>query len=664
MLPTVNTRLRHNAAARLAARTRRRFSITGLLERLGRRQKQAIAVATDACALPLALWFALWLRLSPLTPDLNEFWPAFVVAALICIPVFGRLGLYRQVVRYVGPDAFFTVVKGVTVTALVIAAVAYLVPLQGFPRSVPIIFWMLALAYVAGTRFAVRGIYTWMMHAGGLREPVLVWGAGSNGAELVRASRTQGELEVVAFIDDKPAVQGNYIDGVFVYPPDQLAQVLEKKNVREVLVTVSSVATSRRARILRALEPHAVHVRLIPDMTDLLSGRDSLLNAREVEIQDLLGRDAVEPLDHLMKGSVQSKSVMVTGAGGSIGSELCRQIVAQKPRLLILLDQSEYGLYNAHKQMLELTRQEELPVIIITVLGSVTNRVLMERTLTTHSVDTIYHAAAYKHVSLVERNAIQGITNNTFGTLYAAEAAIAAGVSNFILISTDKAVRTTSVMGATKRLAEMVLQALQETTNSTTFSMVRFGNVLGSSGSVVPLFLEQIEQGGPVTVTHAEVTRYFMTIPEAAQLVLQAASMARGGDVFLLDMGRPIKILDLAKRMIRLKGFRPKTDNTPEGDIAIEITGLKPGEKLYEELLMGEAAAGTDHRKIMRAEEDFVPWSELRGALFALEHACESFDVEAIKAFLENVVEGADLSAELVDLTTSADVLPFRPGER
>ncbi len=660
----MNRRLRHNAAARLAARTGRRFSVTGLLERMSRRQKQAIAVATDALALPLTLWLALWLRLGQVRPDIENFWPAFVVASLICIPVFGRLGLYRQVVRYVGPDAFFTVVKGVTVTALVIAAVAYIVPLRGFPRSVPIIFWMLALAYVAGTRFAIRGVFTWMMHAGGLREPVLVWGAGSNGAELVRASRTQGELEVVAFIDDKPAVQGNYIDGVFVYPPEQLAQVLERKNVREVLVTVSSVATSRRARILRTLEPHAVHVRLIPDMTDLLSGRDSLLNAREVEIQDLLGRDAVEPLEHLLKASVEGKAVMVTGAGGSIGSELCRQIVAQKPSLLIMLDQSEYGLYEAHKQILELTRHAELPVTVVTVLGSVTNRTLMQRTLSKYSVNTLYHAAAYKHVSLVERNIIQGITNNTFGTLYSAEAAIAAGVSNFILISTDKAVRTTSVMGATKRLAEMVLQALQETTKTTTFSMVRFGNVLGSSGSVVPLFLEQIQQGGPVTVTHPEVTRYFMTIPEAAQLVLQAASMARGGDVFLLDMGAPIKILDLAKRMIRLKGFRPRTDDNPEGDIAIEITGLKPGEKLHEELLMGEAAAGTDHRKIMRAEETFVPWAELRGALNTLEQACEDYDFVTIRAFIENLVEGADLSAQLVDLTATAEVLPFRPGER
>lgn len=668
----MNRRLRHNAAARFAARASRGFSLRSrVLDKLGRRQKQAIAVMTDSVALPVALWAAFALRLGQINPEVAHFWPAFVVAALVCIPVFGRLGLYRQVVRFVGPDAFFTVVKGVTVTALVIAAVAYLIPLRGFPRSVPIIFWMLALAYVAGTRFAVRGLFTWRLHSEGIRVPVIVWGAGSNGAELVRASRTQALLEVVAFIDDQPAVQGNYIDGVFVYPPEQLAYVLEKERVREVLVTVSSVATSRRARILRTLEPHAVHVRLIPDMTELLSGRDSLLNAREVEVQDLLGRDAVEPLTHLLRGSVENQSVMVTGAGGSIGSELCRQIVAQRPSTLVILDQSEFGLYDAHKQMMEITRRLELSVTIVAVLGSVTNRALMERTMISYSVNTVYHAAAYKHVSLVERNVIPGIMNNTFGTLYAAEAAINAKVDNFILISTDKAVRTTSVMGATKRLAEMVLQALQETTQRTTFSMVRFGNVLGSSGSVVPLFLEQIEQGGPVTVTHAEVTRYFMTIPEAAQLVLQASSMAKGGDVFLLDMGTPIRILDLAKRMIRLKGFRPKTEDAPDGDIAIEITGLQPGEKLYEELLMGEAAAGTDHRKIMRAEEVFVPWAELRGALNTLEQACEAYDYEAIRLFVDKLVDGADLSEQLVDLTSSvvaeregADVVPFRPGER
>lgn len=631
------------------------------IEQLSRRRKQALAVVADCIALPFALWCAFVLRLNEINPEVAHFWPAFVVAGLVCIPVFAKLGLYRQVVRYMGTDAFFTVTVGVTITAVTIAAVAYLIPLRGFPRSVPIIFWMLLLAYVSGTRFAVRGLFTWRLQRGGSREPVLVYGAGRNGAELVRAHHTQNDFDVVAFVDDAQALQGRSVAGVSVHAPEAIPALLDSHGITQVLVAVSSLATEQRARIIRTLEPYAVRVRLIPDMADLLAGRATMLNARDVAIQDLLGRDKVEPLTHLLRGSVADQAVMVTGAGGSIGSELCRQIVTQQPRLLVMLDQSEFGLYEAHKQILELISQQELSVPVVTILGSVTNRRLLERTLVSHEIDTLYHAAAYKHVHLVERNAIQGIMNNTFGTLYTAEAAISAGVKDFILISTDKAVRTTNVMGATKRLAEMVLQALQETTDQTTFSMVRFGNVLGSSGSVVPLFEQQIEQGGPVTVTHTEVTRYFMTIPEAAELVLQAASMARGGDVFLLDMGKPIKIVDLAKRMIHLKGMRLKSDDNPDGDIEIAITGLQPGEKLHEELLMGEAAAGTDHRKIMRAEESYMGWSELRGALNTLEQACDDYDYASIRRFMENLLEGADLSEQLVDLTKTADVVPLRP---
>ena len=632
------------------------------IDGLSRRNKQALAVVADCMALPFALWCAFALRLGQFNPEVAQFWPAFVVAALVCIPVFTKLGLYRQVVRYMGTNAFFTVMVGVTITAITITAVVYLIPLRGFPRSVPIIFWFLLLAYVSGTRFAVRGLFTWRQQHGGNREPVLVYGAGRNGAELVRASHTQNEFGVVGFVDDAPALQGRSVAGVFVHSPTELPELINRHGITQVLVAISSHATEERARILRDLEPYAVRVRLIPDMPDLLAGRATMLNARDVAIQDLLGRDKVEPLTHLLRGSVENLAVMVTGAGGSIGSELCRQIVAQRPRLLVMLDQSEYGLYEAHKQILELVAQHELPVPVVTILGSVTNRRLLERTLVSHKIDTLYHAAAYKHVHLVERNVIQGIMNNTFGTLYTAEVAISAGVKDFILISTDKAVRTTNVMGATKRLAEMVLQALQDTTDQTTFSMVRFGNVLGSSGSVVPLFEQQIDEGGPVTVTHTEVTRYFMTIPEAAELVLQAASMARGGDVFLLDMGQPIKIVDLAKRMINLKGMRLKSAETPDGDIEISITGLQPGEKLHEELLMGEAAAGTDHRKIMRAEETYVGWSELRGALNTLEQACDDYDYASIRRFMENLLEGADLAEQLVDLTKTAEIVPFRPG--
>jgi len=352
---------------------------------------------------------------------------------------------------------------------------------------------------------------------------------------------------------------------------------------------------------------------------------------------------------------------MVTGAGGSIGSELSRQIIRQQPTLLVLLDQSEFGLYQIQRELNAICKTESLATTVVAVLGSVTNSALMLRTLRNDKVQTVYHAAAYKHVDLVEHNVIQGLKNNTFGTLHAAEAAMDAGVTDFILISTDKAVRTSSVMGASKRLAEMTLQALQDISETTRFSMVRFGNVLGSSGSVVPLFLEQIERGGPVTVTHPDVTRYFMTIPEAAQLVLQAASMAKGGDVFLLDMGQPVKIMDMARRMVRLKGHTIRDAEHPQGDIEIEITGLKPGEKLHEELLLGEAVSGTEHRKIMRAEEEYVPWAELRGALNTLEQACDAYDYEAVKTFIEGLVEGADLASQLGGLRHEAQIVTLNP---
>jgi FlaA1/EpsC-like NDP-sugar epimerase len=406
-----------------------------------------------------------------------------------------------------------------------------------------------------------------------------------------------------------------------------------------------------------------VHVRLIPDLADLVDGQN-VANTRDVAVEDLLGRDTVAPMTQLLYGCVRGNAVLVTGAGGSIGSELCRQIVHGAPRLLVLLDQNEFGLYELHRELRSIVERHGLEVPTLAVLGSVTDAALLRQTFASYQIDTVYHAAAYKHVSLVERNVIQGLKNNTFGTLYAAEAALEAGVTNFILISTDKAVRTTNVMGASKRLAELVLQGLQTHATGTRFSMVRFGNVLGSSGSVVPLFQEQIEHGGPVTVTHPDVTRFFMTIPEAAQLVLQAGSMATGGDVFLLDMGEPVRIVDLARRMIRLKGYTIRDAQHPEGDIEIQFTGLKPGEKLHEELLIADASSGTEHRKIMRAQERLVPWSELRGALNTLEQACESFDYDAIKRFIERLVEGADLAEQLMDLSgqMAATVVPLPRG--
>jgi FlaA1/EpsC-like NDP-sugar epimerase len=627
-----------------------------LVEQLSRRKKQLIALATDSIMLPIALWSALALRLGEIAPDARQFWPAFVASSLVCVPVFVKLGLYRQVVRYMGNHAMLAVVKGVTITAFAISAVAYMVPLTGFPRSVPIIFWLISLAYVGGTRFAVRSYFNWLTQRFRAKAPVVIYGAGQSGVELARTLLQQGDHVPVAFLDDDPLLQRRTINGVYVYPPQSLSALLLDTQAREVLVAVPSTAAVERKRIIEFLEPFAVHVRLIPDLADLVAGQ-TVANTRDVAIEDLLGRDTVAPLPHLLYSCVRAHSVLVTGAGGSIGSELCRQIVLGGPRLLVLLDQNEYGLYEIHRELRQIIANHALDVPTIAVLGSVTDAALLRRTFASYQIDSVYHAAAYKHVGLVERNVIQGLKNNTFGTLYAAEAALEAGVSNFILISTDKAVRTANVMGASKRLAELILQALQANTTGTRFSMVRFGNVLGSSGSVVPLFLEQIERGGPVTVTHPDVTRFFMTIPEAAQLVLQAGALATGGDVFLLDMGEPVRIVDLARRMIRLNGHTIRDAAHPEGDIEIQFTGLQPGEKLHEELLIADAAAGTEHRKIMRAQERFVPWSELRGALNTLEQACDSFDYDAIKLFIERLVEGADLAEQLMDLRHAASVV-------
>ncbi len=629
-----------------------------LIDELSRRKKQAIAVFVDAIMLPVALWSAFALRLGEVNPEVAEFWPAFVVCVCVAIPVFGRLGLYRQVVRYMGNHAMTAVVTGCLLAALAVAVVPFMLQLKGFPRSVPIIFWMLALLYVSGTRFAVRE-YFQRRNRAHVREAVIIYGAGSKGVELARLLMQQDEYQPIAFLDQSKKLQKSSIDGIYVYPPKALGQLLKESQVRQVFVAVSQDARSRR-EVIDFLSDFSVRVRLIPDISELVSGQRTLANVRDVGIEDLLGRNEVEAMPHLLQQSVGTKTVLVTGAGGSIGSELCRQILRQKPSLLVLLDQSEYGLYQIHRELEGIAETEGLSAPLVTVLGSVTDIALLDRTFARYKVDTVYHAAAYKHVSLVENNIIQGLKNNTFGTLYCAQAAIDAGVQQFILISTDKAVRTTSIMGASKRLAEMILQALQEEDEKTQFSMVRFGNVLGSSGSVVPLFTEQIEAGGPVTVTHPEVTRYFMSIPEAAQLVIQAASMAQGGDVFLLDMGEPVKIVELANRMIRLKGFSVKDESNPEGEIEVKYTGLKPGEKLHEELLLSGDVIGTEHRKIMRAEEHFLPWPELRGALNTLEQACDTFDYEAVKTFIERLVEGADLEEQLGGLSARPNVVAIR----
>ena len=622
---------------------------------LSRRTKGALLAGLDGVALPLALWLALALRLGDWLPDVGRFWPAFL-AGLLALPVFVSLGLYAQISRYVSQHVVHTAAKGAGVAAMAVAGAAYFIPLTGFPRSVPIIFWMATVLAVAGIRFVIQVGLGWLNARQAVRSRVLIYGAGRRGVELARSLAEEGKYLPVAFLDDDERLHRRVIDGIRVHPPAALAELLAQTQAKEVLVAVAVDATARR-RILKLLEPQAVRVRLVPDIDELSADNRTLTTVRDVQIADLLGRTEVTPLPHLLGKSVVGRQVMVTGAGGSIGAELCRRIVRQGPKHLVLLDHSEYSLFRVQREIRQICAAEGLQAAVSSVLGSVANRAFMRHNLAAYGVETLYHAAAYKHINLVEHNIVEGLKNNTFGTLCTAEEAMRVGVRDFILISTDKAVRTSSVMGASKRLAEMALQALQQRSKQTCFSIVRFGNVLNSSGSVVPLFLEQIERGGPITVTHREVTRYFMTIREAAELVMQAASMARGGDVFLLEMGAPIRIVDLATQMARLKGYSIRSEDNPDGDIEIRFTGLNRGEKLHEDLLAGQNIAGTDHRNIMRAEEQFLPWQELRRLLDPLERACESYDHRMVHGFAEGLSQGAELEAILNDMAA----LPAAP---
>ena len=637
---------------------------TEFVEGLSSRQKQAAAFVIDAAMLPFALWCALTLRHGHWHLDWLQFWPAFAVA-LAGVPLFAHLGLYRHVIRHMGRKAVEAIFWGITITTVALAAVVYMAGLADVPRSALVIFWLLSFFYVGTTRFLVRRYAESAMRGNIARKPVAIYGAGQAGAYLAYQLERGSEYRPVAFVDDDKDKHGAMVEGLPVHPVEALTTLVPEHVIGQVLIAIPSATSEQRRRIIETLEPYPVHVRLIPDLDAIVSGAGALTDIRDVDIEDLLGRDEVEPLQHLLCGSVSGRSVLVTGAGGSIGGALCRQILALQPRRLIVLDQTEFSLFQVKNELLNLRQRDgQASVPVIAVLGSVLDRALMERTMRSYGVETVYHAAAYKHVSLVEHNALQGIKNNTFGTLRAAQAAIAAGVANFILISTDKAVRTRNVMGASKRLAEMVLQALNEQTAKTRFATVRFGNVLISSGSVVPVFLEQIDQGGPVTVTHADATRYFMTISEAAQLVLQAGSMAKGGDIFVLDMGKPVNILELAKKIIRLKGYGVRDEAHPQGDIEIHFTGLQVGEKLTEELLDSKSVFGTEHRKIMRAVEPHRPWQELGPALEELEQACDAFDMNAVKASVERLLDGAALVEPLTDVSQSGVVIPLSAKER
>lgn len=647
------------------------------LVRLRRRQKRLIQVAMDV----ILVWGALWLAFVVRLGSLEEIYPLdghlwlFALAPLISIPLFIRFGMYRAVMRYFGTEALIAIAKAVSLSALILALAIYWHQdaRAVIPRSMVFNYWWLSIMLIGGLRLAMRQFFMGHWFAADQpfkltsREaglpPVAIYGAGSAGNQLAASLRMGRSMRPVAFIDDDSNISNRVIAGLRVYSPKHIQQMIDDTGAVEILLALPSVSRTRRRDVLQLLEKYPLHVRSVPGFMDLASGRVKVEDVQEVDIADLLGRDAVPPQRELFERCIRDQVVMVTGAGGSIGSELCRQILGSGPRTLLLLEHGEFNLYSIHSELEQRIRRESLPVRLVPILGSVRNQERQVELMRVWDVNTVYHAAAYKHVPMVEHNIAEGVLNNVFGSVCTAQAALLAGVEHFVLISTDKAVRPTNVMGSTKRLAEMVLQALSEETapvlfgdkeglhqvNKTRFTMVRFGNVLGSSGSVIPRFYEQIRKGGPVTVTHPNITRYFMTIPEAAQLVIQAGSMGKGGDVFVLDMGQPVKIAELAEKMIHLTGLSVASDHNPSGDIAIEFTGLRPGEKLYEELLIGDNVSPTDHSMIMRANEEHLPWEAFKYVMAGLIKAVEQDDYDRVRQLLRDTVCGYTPEGEIVD---------------
>jgi FlaA1/EpsC-like NDP-sugar epimerase len=617
---------------------------------LPRWAKRFVVLALDTALCILTVWLAYYLRLGEFVTLSDTALKAVGVSIGIALPVFVVSGLYRAIFRYSGWPALLSVARAISIYGLLYASVFTAVGVVGVPRTVGIIQPMLLLLFVGASRALARfwlGDQYQSILKQSTRSRALIYGAGRTGRQLVAAMANSHEMQVVGFLDDDDRLHGHVLNGQPIYNPADLANLASTMNISDVLLAMPSMGRKQRNEILAQIRSARVAVRTLPSVTDLAQGKVSISDLQELDIDDLLGREPVMPNHILLAINVRNKVVMVTGAGGSIGSELCRQIMSVGPSKLLLIEQSEFALYAIHQGLEEKLAGRN--TVLVPLLASVQDNDRMRDIMSTWHPDTVYHAAAYKHVPLVEHNPAEGIKNNVLGTLRTAQEAADNGVSNFVLISTDKAVRPTNIMGASKRLAEMALQALAANHPGTNFSMVRFGNVLGSSGSVVPKFRQQIRDGGPITLTHQDVTRYFMTIPEAAQLVIQASAMAKGGDVFVLDMGESVKIMDLALRMIELSGLSLKDTQNPEGDISIEITGLRPGEKLYEELLIGDNPKPTSHSRIMKAHEVFIPWSELGPKLNALEMALNVNDVGVVRLMMQQLVSGYTPSDEIVD---------------
>lgn len=619
--------------------------------------KRLVVLVVDSSLCVLTVWLAFYLRLGEwIALSGNDIWqPVGAVAAslILALPIFITHGFYRAIFRYSGWSALMTVTRAMVVYGLLYATIILAIGIQGVPRTIGIIQPILLLLSVAASRALARfwlgGLYQSQLKLAGLPK-VLIYGAGTAGRQLAAAMANSHEMRVVGFLDDDSRLQGQVMNGLPIYSQTDLSSLVESLNVTDVLLALPSISRKRRNEILNQMLPAKVSVRTLPSVTELAQGKVSTTDLRDLDIDDLLGREPITPNHILLGKNITDKVVMVTGAGGSIGSELCRQILVVSPATLLLVEQSEFSLYEIHQELHgRLANSPDLAIKLVPLLASVRDEDRMREIISTWKPATIYHAAAYKHVPLVEHNPAEGIRNNVLGTLTAAKVAAEQGVTDFVLISTDKAVRPTNIMGASKRLAEMVLQALTEISSGTKFSMVRFGNVLGSSGSVVPKFRKQIRDGGPITLTHPDITRYFMTIPEAAQLVIQAGAMAKGGDVFVLDMGQPVKILDLAVRIIELSGLTLKDETNPEGDIQIDIVGLRPGEKLYEELLIGDNPKSTSHPGIMKAHEDYLSWQVLEEKLGALQIALDVNDVGLLRLMLEQLVSGYQPNGEIVD---------------
>ena len=613
---------------------------------LSRPIKQALMMAADILSYVLSSVIAFWIVYG--TTDLSMAVLAIAAAtAFVAIPVHWAFGLYASIVRYMGLTLIAVGLRSTFVVTAIVMAIAAFAGIMSAPIRVGIVFWAFSLILVIGGRLAAR---MFLSRRNANREAVIIYGAGSGGAQLVSALISGDDYLPVALVDDNMDLHGKRIHGLRVYSPARLEELVVEKGASGVLLAMPSVSRRRRRQVLQRLSEFPVHVQTVPEIRDMVSGKARLDDVRDVDVEDLLGRNPVPPNPTLLDACIKEKVVMVTGAGGSIGSELCYQILKLAPTRLVLFELSEAALYTIERKIRMLAGKKNIVCDIVALLGSVHHEHRVREVIRTFEVQTIYHAAAYKHVPIVEHNVFEGIHNNVFGTLYTARAAIDAGAESFVLISTDKAVNPVNVMGATKRFAELILQALQTQTDSTKLSMVRFGNVLESSGSVVPLFKEQIRNGGPVTVTHRDIIRYFMTIPEAAQLVIQAGSMATGGDVFVLDMGKPVKILDLAERMIKLMGMTVRNSKQLDGDIEIEFIGLRPAEKLYEELLIGSNVTGTEHPRIMRADEDCLTLEALSELLDKLLQASQDLDYDKARKILLTAVKEYDPQHDIEDL--------------